>query len=657
MMDGGRIRDIFSRDGLFSRSLPGFEYRPQQQELAVSVWSSLESGGGDILLAEAPTGTGKTHALLVPAIFWSIETDKKVLFLTSGIPLQEQIAQRDLPELCSCLGVRDLSFGLIKGKGNYLCRLKGKEISERDLLLLLESEIAEDLFSWMESTGSGDLSEVAIPPSHPVISAIAAGSDTCRGFACPFRDSCFVKKVLQQAQEWNIIIGNYHLFFSYSASTGRGFPVHFDAVLCDEAHRLTEAARAAATIRSSADDWSRMMDYGRARVIPRMEWLTGTERDDCASSSERVKKEAESLFSLWKRGIRPGEVFCDEGFPLQDPEELLEKSRELLRSLGATPEADEKDTPLREASNAVSQWKEGVGEIIRSLQWCSGVKKFPEWAYWWDGKSLMSAPTECDGFIRNWLFPRPLDALVAVSATMAIGDDFSFWEGETGLHATVRMVLDSPFPLDEQMSVWVVDLGVAVTDAAYDSQAAAVVESLCDGNGGSTLVLLSSIRLMKAVAKKLASSPRPYSVLVQGDLPRNELLRRFREDLSSVLVGSVSFREGIDVPGEGLTQVIIDRIPFPHPDDPLLATRRSVEGGALFKRAILPWAKLLLKQAAGRLIRTGTDRGKVVILDGRVLSRGEWRIPQALPKVPYKRIEVREEDKQETGVRKRETKR
>ncbi|MDT8285158.1 MAG: DEAD/DEAH box helicase family protein, partial [Thermovirgaceae bacterium] len=242
-MKRDRISEMFSEKGILSRSLRGFEYRPQQQTLAESVWTCLDSGEGDILLAEAPTGIGKTHALLVPSIYWSLENDKKVLFLTSGIPLQEQIVQRDLPELCRCLGVDGLPFGLIKGKGNYLCRLRGKEIGERELLSMMEPDLLDDLVAWIESTENGDFSEIAIPPSHPVINAIAAGTDVCRGSACPFRDSCFLKKVLQQAQDWKIIVGNYHLFFSHSAASGRGFPVPFDAVICDEVHRLTEAAR------------------------------------------------------------------------------------------------------------------------------------------------------------------------------------------------------------------------------------------------------------------------------------------------------------------------------------------------------------------------------------------------------------------------------
>jgi ATP-dependent DNA helicase DinG len=336
--------------------------------------------------------------------------------------------------------------------------------------------------------------------------------------------------------------------------------------------------------------------------------------------------------------------------PPEGAEELLESAEEMLGIVGKPPDTTEKDKNREKHAAELVQWREGMLETMDSFRWCAAVGRFPEWAYWWDGRSILSAPSECSGFIRDWFFPKPLHALVAVSATMAIGNDFSFWEGETGLRGTERMVLDSPFPLEEQMKVWIVDMGLRVTDEAYDRNVAAVVEKLCEENGGSTLVLLSSMRLMKSVAEKLGKIPRPWPVLVQGDLPRNELLRRFREEISSVLVGSVSFREGIDVPGDGLTQVIIDRIPFPHPGDPLLVTRRAMEGPSIFTEMILPLAKLLLKQAAGRLIRSRTDRGKVVILDGRVLGRRDWRITEALPKVVYRKVKVEVQNRETSSA-------
>jgi len=166
------------------------------------------------------------------------------------------------------------------------------------------------------------------------------------------------------------------------------------------------------------------------------------------------------------------------------------------------------------------------------------------------------------------------------------------------------------------------------------------VEKLVEKNGGSTLVLLASHRLLAKVAVALKAKPRGYRVLVQGEGPRSELLEAFRSDPSSVLVGASSFREGVDVPGDGLTQVIIDRIPFAHPGDPLVQARNALEGGGAFARSTLPEAKMLLRQAAGRLIRSRSDRGRVAILDGRVLSRPDWKIPSALPKVKYRRLVV-----------------
>jgi ATP-dependent DNA helicase DinG len=223
---------------------------------------------------------------------------------------------------------------------------------------------------------------------------------------------------------------------------------------------------------------------------------------------------------------------------------------------------------------------------------------------------------------------------------MALGGDMSYWERETGLAADEKVVLDSPFPLARQMEIWVVDIGLTVTDTNYDDRVARVVEKLCDMNGGKTLVLLSSHRLLKKVGIRLRLKEKPYKILVQGDAPPGFLAEAFRKDLSSVLVGSVSYREGVDVPGEGLTQVIIDRIPFQHPRDPLLRTRRALYGGRLFPEIVLPMAKMYLKQAAGRLIRTASDSGRVVILDDRVLTREDWDIPEALPRVGFRRVKL-----------------
>jgi ATP-dependent DNA helicase DinG len=221
-----------------------------------------------------------------------------------------------------------------------------------------------------------------------------------------------------------------------------------------------------------------------------------------------------------------------------------------------------------------------------------------------------------------------------------VGGVFDFWERETGISPEERVCLGSPFDLPSQMSIWVVELGLRVTERGYDEMAGRVIERLCDDNGGRTLVVCSSRRLVNAVSTRMKGKKRAFRVLCQGEAPKGELLNLFRNDETSVLIGSLSFREGIDIPGEGLTQVILDRIPFPHPEDPLVRARRDLEGSRTFIQSILPMSRLFLRQAFGRLIRRKTDIGRVVILDGRALDRPDWGILQDFQGVSLRRIRL-----------------
>ena len=219
--------------------------------------------------------------------------------------------------------------------------------------------------------------------------------------------------------------------------------------------------------------------------------------------------------------------------------------------------------------------------------------------------------------------------------------DFSFWSREMGIQLDKTLVVTSPFDFSKQMELVIVDIGVPVASQGYDERICRAVEKLCDENGGRTLVLLSSLRLLRSLAQWMRKRERPYEVLAQGDFPQKELLKRFREDETSVLIGSVSFREGVDIPGEGLTQVIIDRIPFPHPNDPLIQARNALEEQKTFVKTTLPMVKMFLRQAVGRLIRSTSDRGRAVLLDGRVLDRKEWKILESLPSCKYRRLSIK----------------
>ncbi len=636
--DKGRfVEALFGRDGPFARTLQAYEERPQQTRLALEVARALSKDDGFLLAAEAPTGVGKSFALLVPALFEALEKEKRVLVLTAGIPLQEQLLTKDLPFLAETLKL-DLSFGLLKGRRNYACLLKAQDLSGEGYLSFNDGGFASArIAEWAAETETGDLSELDLAPAHPAVARISSSHRGCLGGSCPFHDRCFVVRALQKAQGWQVVIANYHLFFSYVLGARRPFPVPFDILLCDEAHHMAEAARASAARKSALSDWSRL--FSRAHLsrfalffdeagLPSQE--VGGRFNDCLQSLTALFDKASVILNRGRGLDGPPQVIRG------DLERALQAVESLERTAAAVVEGG--DDPVRAE---FLLWRDELREAREDLSWCLAVSDFPGWAYWWDGESLTSAPTLSSSLVRDALEMSSPDAIVAASATMTVEGDFRFWSRETGLEPDGTLCLDSPFDLPSQMETWIVDVGLTVRDEGYDERVARVVEKLCDDNGGSSLVLLSSLRLLKSVGQRLKRRKKPYQVFVQGDLPRGSLLTSFREDLSSVLVGSVSFREGIDIPGEGLTQVIVDRIPFPHPQDPLVEARSRLEGSRSFATVTLPWAKLYLKQALGRLIRSSSDRGRAVILDSRVLTRPGWRVVESLPPVPLRRVKVR----------------
>ncbi|PIE55369.1 MAG: ATP-dependent helicase [Dethiosulfovibrio peptidovorans] len=643
---GDCMSDFFGPHGLFRSKLPGFEHRPQQEELSRAIKDLLDGRAGRILAAEAPPGVGKTFALLAPAMTWAQKTGSTVVMLTSSITLQEQLIQKDLPTLVNVLGL-PLPFGLLKGRNNYACLRKATELGDEGLLSFNDKgEASSVILEWLVTTDEGDLSELPLPPGHPALERIAASFRGCLGSRCPHRDQCFVQKGLRSAAKWRVVVANYHLYFSYALGRAGGFPIPAQVILCDEAHRMADAASSVSAMSVRLDDWTRHL-----RRIP----LPGLDAAGNSAVGYDQQKEADGVRTVL-RAIR--ELFeglmvsgVPNGLCLEFPERLLRTGREVLAAVAplvATGRRFEEyldelgplgEEVARKGAEYLS-WVGGLDEMAQALRWCLDVEDYPRWTYWKEDEALYSAPSRCDDFLPRAFQGDEPPLVAAVSATMAVDRRFEFWSRETGLCADAELLLDSPFPLERQMTILVVDLKLPVTDSGYDERVCRVVRRLCRGNQGSSLVLLSSIRLLRRVGEFLRKNDDGYTVLVQGDRPRAELLRRFREDPSSVLVGTVSFREGVDIPGDSLTQVIVDRIPFPHPDDPLQRARRDLDGGSSFVQSVLPSAKMHLRQAVGRLIRSETDQGRVAILDGRVLSRRDWKVLESLPNVPIRRIRV-----------------
>lgn len=636
------MQAIFGPEGPFAKTFPDYEVRPGQEDLARRVWDLCESSEGGILAAEAPTGIGKSFALLVPALLWAQKRDARILFLTAGIPLQEQLRDKDLPSLFRVLGF-SVPFVVLKGRGRYVCRRRAFDLGGPEGFVSFNGDAGvgvETLLHWLSRTETGELDELGLPGGHPLFAAAAAQQRGCLGARCPERERCFVLRAFRLAQDARLVIANYHLFFAYTIGLGVPFPVSFNLLVCDEAHRMTDSARSAASRTTSLDEWRRLLG-GRA-VTSALFSLTRSGRNGEAVLGHlgTCNREIEVLFGSISFRYGAGKTFFTA-----DPQ-LVQAGRKVCHAVTAVlrPLAfldDMEGDEISEERATLAAWRDELKEALGALSWCLAVENYPEWAYWWDGTSLQSAPTLCSEQIREGVERCAPHAVVVASATLSLAGDLRFWKRETGLEPTDTLVLESPFPLREQMEVWVISTGMAVPDPGYDQRVAEIVEKLVEQNGGSTLVLLSSLRLLRTVGERLTSRKRGYDIFLQGSLPRGELLRRFREDLASVLVGSVSFREGIDVPGSGLTQVIIDRIPFPHPNDPVVEARNRLEGNSSFRDVTLPWAKLLLKQAVGRLIRTRTDRGRVVILDGRVVERKDWKILDALPRVVVRPLRVR----------------
>jgi ATP-dependent DNA helicase DinG len=642
---GRSFSDFFTPSGLLSRRLEGYEYRPQQLEFAQAVDDFLRDPTQSAMAAEAPPGVGKTFAVLIPAILAA--KDSHILFLTASIALQEQLIAKDLPKLNALLG-KKFPYGLLKGRGNYICLRRAASLPGGYLPF---GDTPIDVARWIQESESGDLAELPLPSGHPALAQTAASARNCLGASCPFRGRCFVTQAFRNAQDWQVIVANYHLYFSHILSGAGSFPVEYDWLVCDEAHRIPDAARNAATVEADAENGASLL---RPRTLLGFDALFAGQGVDGSLFKKRsalCRDALDALFALVELRYRPGDgiVTCDE--------ELLHKGTEMARAFDKLLDPlhaledrfrsgeFENSADLGEVG-ALMNWIEEVVEFKKAALWCLSVGEFPLWSYWRGtnprgANVLMSAPVVCADMIRNALDSEDPEKRVMVSATLSLNGDFSFWSREMGIQLDKTLVVTSPFDFSKQMELVIVDIGVPVASQGYDERICRAVEKLCDENGGRTLVLLSSLRLLRSLAQWMRKRERPYEVLAQGDFPQKELLKRFREDETSVLIGSVSFREGVDIPGEGLTQVIIDRIPFPHPNDPLIQARNALEEQKTFVKTTLPMVKMFLRQAVGRLIRSTSDRGRAVLLDGRVLDRKEWKILESLPSCKYRRLSIK----------------
>ena len=640
--------DLLGSGGPFERRVEGYQVRDGQLKVADAVEGVFRNDG--VLLCEAGTGIGKTFAYLVPAI----KSGRKVVISTATKTLQDQIAQRDLPMVQRVLAT-DVKVSVMKGLSNYLCRRRYHEFQmSQEALRPMYAETLGLLRSWLKNTEMGDFSElVTLRESDRMRHLVGSSSDTRLGGKCPYYEDCFVTDMKRDAAEAQIVIVNHHLFFADLAlrgpHPGRVLP-DYDAVIFDEAHQIEDTAALFFGIRITQSQIERLLKEIE-RLMKRASSLGGP-LDATAGLSlvHDTRQLSDVLFeSLCPeaagRKMLPHDAFRAEvGKAKNDLEEALSNLKNSIDARAATISDD----------LALSEGLSQCGRRLSSL--CESLQEFSKknegrvnWVERVDGRAaLSSTPVDMSSTLRNKLF-EVVPAVCLMSATLTTGSkqgspSFRYVRSRLGLTAHERVeevVVPSPFDFDQNCGLYIPRDLPPVGAADFIEKSAARICQLIEMTDGGAFVLTTSLLSMRAIFEQLKERLSARLLLMQGERPKAALLSAFRHNGAAVLVATSSFWEGVDVPGSALRLVVLEKLPFAVPTDPVFQARsRALEeaGMSSFVHLALPGAAIALKQGFGRLLRREDDTGIVALFDERVHTRGYGKqILAALP--PARRLE------------------
>jgi ATP-dependent DNA helicase DinG len=613
------IADIFGPGGLLEKCMPaGYEHRRSQLEMAELVEEAFQSR--QHLLVEAGTGTGKTLAYLIPAI----RSGRRVVVSTATKSLQEQLYSNDVPFVQRHFAP-ELKVAVMKGRANFLCRQKLHLMEGQPVLRGMEElDWFTQIRDWEKLTATGDRAELSFLPDDAELWArLDARRETCTGQKCDQFQRCFVTAMHQRAAEADLIIVNHHLFFADLALRHDDFGSilpEYSAVVFDEAHEIEEVA---------SDYFGRQVSNFRfeelARDAEQAIRLTRQGGAELLRRIPRLRDRAREFFECFppREGRWPFEPAARELF--------LEQNREAYVRLMAAVKAVESDVAaMRAKADELVAVARRAAELRGELEFLleSSEKNY---VYWVErrGKGVFVAATPIDvsGILRERLF-EAFDTVVMTSATLAVGGRFEFLKRRLGLQQVRERVLPQEFDFRSQAVLYIPSRLPDVRDATFCERAAEEIARLLDCTGGRAFCLFTSYSQMSQIFE-LVRARVPFPLLVQGTAPRMALLERFRATPGAVLFATASFWQGVDVPGEQLSCVIVDRLPFAVPTDPVVAARAKAineDGGNAFAEYQVPEAVLALKQGFGRLIRTRTDRGVLAVLDNRIQRMQYGRI-------------------------------
>jgi ATP-dependent DNA helicase DinG len=603
------VRQFFGRKGLLSEWHPKYEFRAGQLAMAEAVESALAEKKH--LIVEAGTGTGKTLAYLVPAIL----SRKRVVISTGTKNLQEQLFFKDIPFLERHLG--PLRACYMKGRANYACRQKIYDAEKEPILEGLEETADFAIIrEWEKTTETGDRAEIkTLPESTTAWAKIDARSDLCSGQKCPQFERCFITRMHQKAQESDLIIVNHHLFFADLAvkeGDMAGIIPEYGAVIFDEAHDVEDVAGQYFGVSVSSYQFEDL-----ARDVAGLAHRKNFGSQELDRILITLGERAAHFFGLFgaaegRTGFRSHEAFLMHNEPAyRDALTALELVALQLELLRAAPE---------EAIPLVNRAR----ELARRLQfWMeSGDRAY---VYWIErrgrGTFLQATPIDVSSLLDEKLFD-VIDTAVLTSATLAVAGEFEFTQQRLGLRNARTQVVPSHFDYASQALLYVPREMPDPRSPAFTAAAAREIVALLTHSRGRAFVLFTSYQQMRLVYDRV-SLEIPYETLMQGAGPRSALLDEFRSTPHSVLFATSSFWQGVDVPGEQLSCVIIDKLPFAVPSDPVVEARIAAirdDGGEPFSSYQVPQAAIALKQGFGRLIRSRTDRGVLALLDRRITA-------------------------------------
>jgi ATP-dependent DNA helicase DinG len=637
------VAAVFAPDGPLARSIPDFEPRSGQLDMAGAVASAFKDGG--VLLAEAGTGTGKTLAYLVPAVL----SRQRVLISTGTKNLQEQIYFKDIPALREALGV-SFTATCMKGRANYVCLHRLDQLNDG------VGSPAHDVFlpiirDWSTKTQTGDRAELEdLPEDVPLWNDVAATADTCLGTECPRYDECFVTRMRQRAAESDVVIVNHHLLCADAAvrqnAFGEVIPPCSHAIL-DEAHQLEDIATqyfgfnvSTYRVEDLARDVERLAAVG---VV-----TEPGDRDQIAKAVDRLRERTRGFFADLAYAHRGNDRLRGEERIRTTSSSVAGVSESAAYLTGALDLVEAALKTIRLKSDApdetsgadqIASLARRAGEIRTDLRFLLRGSD-PDFVYFVEfrgrGVFLRASPIDVSAIVHDLLLDK-MRTTVLTSATLTVDGGFGYIRDRLGIRSAAEIRLPSEFNFERQAVLYLPPRMPDPRSQEFAGAAGRQVVEILRRTRGRAFVLFTSYATLRAV-QAMAEMALDYPIFVQGTVPRTQLLKQFRATPHSVLFATASFWQGVDVVGDALSCVIVDKLPFASPGDPVTAARIDsirARGGEPFDEYQVPLAILALQQGLGRLIRHRRDRGVLAVLDPRLRTKGYGRrFLASLPPAP-----------------------